>query len=63
VGQEPARFLGVVTPGGLHEKLLAGLGEPAKAETLPPPPESPPDVESIAEVVRKYDTERLPPPG
>jgi mannose-6-phosphate isomerase-like protein (cupin superfamily) len=63
VGQETARFLGIVTPGGLHEKLLAGLGEPAKAETLPPPPEGMPDVEKIAEIVRKYDTEMLPPPG
>ena len=63
VGQEPARFLGIVTPGGLHEKLLSDLGEPAKAETLPPPPEGPPDVERIAQIVRKYDTEMLPSPG
>jgi mannose-6-phosphate isomerase-like protein (cupin superfamily) len=63
VGQETARCLGFVTPGGLHEKLLAGLGEPAKAETLPPPPEGMPDVEKIAEIVRRYDTEMLPPPG
>jgi len=33
--QEPARFLGIVTPGGLHERLLSSLGEPAKTETLP----------------------------
>ena len=62
-GQEVARCLAIVTPGGLHEKLLAGLGEPAKAETLPPPPEGVPDVERIAQIVRKYDTEMLPPPG
>ena len=42
-GQEPARCLGIVTPGVLHEKLLSSLGESAKAETLPPPPEGPPD--------------------
>ena len=63
VGQEPARFLGVVTPGGLHEKLLMGLGEQAKAETLPPPLEGVPDVERIAQIARKYDTQMLPPPG
>ncbi len=40
-----------------------GLGEPAKAETLPPPPEGPPDVERIAEIVSKYDTEMVLSPG
>ncbi len=63
VGQEPARCLGIVTPGGLHEKLLSSLGEPAKAETLPPPPEGPPDVERIVQIVREYGTEMLPPPS
>jgi mannose-6-phosphate isomerase-like protein (cupin superfamily)/predicted enzyme related to lactoylglutathione lyase len=63
VGQEPARFMGIVTPGGLHEKLLSGLGEPAKTETLPPPPEGPPDVERIMQIVREYGTEMVLPPG
>ena len=63
VGDEPARCLGIVTPGGLAEKLLTGLGEPAKAETLPPLPEGPPDVERIAQIVSKYDTEMVLPPG
>ena len=62
VGQEPARCLGIVTPGGLAEKLLTGLGEPAKSETLPPLPEGPPDVERIAAIVSKYDTEMVLPP-
>jgi mannose-6-phosphate isomerase-like protein (cupin superfamily) len=60
-GREPARYLGVVTPGGLHERLLSGLGEQAKAETLPAPPEGPPDVGRLVEKARKYDTEMLPP--
>ena len=47
----------------MHEKLLAGLGEQAKAETLPPPPEGPPDVERIMQIVREYGTGMLPPPG
>jgi mannose-6-phosphate isomerase-like protein (cupin superfamily) len=62
VGTMPARFLAIATPGGLHEKLLSGLGEPAQAETLPPPPEGPPDVERIREIARMYDTEMLPAP-
>lgn len=51
MGQKPARCLGIVTPGGLAEKLLMDLGEPAKAETLPPPLEGPSDVERIAQIV------------
>jgi mannose-6-phosphate isomerase-like protein (cupin superfamily)/predicted enzyme related to lactoylglutathione lyase len=61
VGREPARFMGIVTPGGLHEKLLSGLGEPAKTETLPPLPEGPTDVERLVQIASKYDTEILPP--
>lgn len=66
VGEEPARFLAIVTPGGLHEKMLAGVGEQAKTETLPPLPEGPPDMvqmERMMETVRKYNTELLPPPS
>jgi hypothetical protein len=32
-GQEPARYLGIVTPGGLHEKPLSSLGESAVPQT------------------------------
>jgi len=46
-----------------HEKLLSSLGEPAKAEALPPLPEGPPDVERFAAIMREYDTVLLPPPG
>ena len=63
MGTMPARFLAIATPGGLHEKLLSGLGEPARADTLPPPPEGLPDVERIMEIARKYETEMLPAPG
>ena len=62
-GQEPARFLGVVTPGGLHEKLLSSLGERAKIETLPAPPESPPDAERFTAIMREYDSKVVPPSG
>ncbi len=63
VGTMPARFLAIVTPGGLHEKLLSGLGEPAESETLPPLAEGPPDVERIMQIAQQYHTEVLPPPG
>jgi quercetin dioxygenase-like cupin family protein len=62
VGQGPARFLAILTPGGIHEQLLAALGEPAQAETLPPPPAGPPDARRFAEIARRYDMEFLPPP-
>jgi mannose-6-phosphate isomerase-like protein (cupin superfamily) len=64
VGDKPARLLGIVTPGGLHEKMLTEIGEQAKTETLPPPPGSPPemaDMERIMETALKYGTELLPP--
>jgi hypothetical protein len=63
VGPGSARFLAIVTPGGLHEQLLAGLGERAQAATLPPPPAAPPDMHRIAEIARTYNTDVLPPPG
>ncbi len=61
VGEIPARFLAIVTPGGLHEKLLGEIGEPAKSQSLPSLPEGPPDVERIVRIAQKYGTE-LPPP-
>jgi mannose-6-phosphate isomerase-like protein (cupin superfamily) len=63
VGQGPAKFLALLTPGGIHEHLLAALGEPAQAEKLPPPPAGPPDAERFAQIARTYDTEFVPPPG
>ena len=63
VGVAPARLLGIVTPGGLHEHLIAGLGEPAQAATLPPPPAGPPDMSRLVAIASAYHTELLPPPG
>jgi mannose-6-phosphate isomerase-like protein (cupin superfamily) len=63
VGQGPARFLALLTPGGIHEQLLAALGEPAQAETLPPAPAGPPDAQRFEWIARTYDTDFLPPPG
>jgi hypothetical protein len=44
--------------------MLAEIGEKAKTETLPPPPEGPPDMaemERTMETALKYGTELLPP--
>ena len=61
-GPEIARYVGIVTPGGLHEQLFAALGEEATSETLPPPPAGPPDMAKVIELASRYDTEVLPPP-
>jgi hypothetical protein len=47
------RLIVVYTPGGI-EKFFAEAGEPAQARELPPPPESPPDVERLAAIGEKY---------
>jgi quercetin dioxygenase-like cupin family protein len=57
IGEGIAKFLAITTPGGLHEKLLGEIGEPAKAEALPPPPQGAPDIEQMTQIARKYDTE------
>jgi quercetin dioxygenase-like cupin family protein len=61
-GPATARYLGIVTPGGLHEKLFAALGKEATAETLPPAPADPPDIRRLIELASRYHTEILPPP-
>ena len=60
-GPEIARYVGIVTPGGLHEQLFAALGEEAAAETLPPPPAGPPDMARLIELASRYHTEIVPP--
>jgi len=61
-GPAIARYVGIVTPGGLHEQLFAALGEEATSETLPPPHAGPPDLAKLIELAARYDTELLPPP-
>ena len=62
-GPAIARYVGIVTPGGLHEQLFVALGEEATSETLPPPPAGPPDMAKVIELARTYHTEILPPPA
>ena len=64
VGDMPARLLGTVTLGGLHEKMPTEIGEQARTETLPTPPEGRSDMadmERIMETALKYGTQPLPP--
>lgn len=63
VGEASARFLAITTPGGLHEKLLGEIGQPAESESLPPAPEGPPDVERIVRIAERYGTEIPFPPA
>jgi quercetin dioxygenase-like cupin family protein len=52
-GDEPIRLLVVYTPGGI-EKFFAEAGEPAQRRELPPPSETPPDLERMASIAEKY---------
>jgi uncharacterized RmlC-like cupin family protein len=63
LGTTHARFLAIVTPGGLHEKYLSESGQPAESETLLPPPEGAPDLERLRQIARQYHTEMLPNPS
>ena len=61
--EEPCegRALIVITPAGLEEAFKQ-VSEPARAPTLPPPPEEPPNIEEILGLFREYGVEFAPPP-
>jgi quercetin dioxygenase-like cupin family protein len=59
---EPARVLAVTTPAGF-ERFVAEAGVPAQSLTLPPPEESPPDLERLASIAAEHGIELLGPPG
>jgi mannose-6-phosphate isomerase-like protein (cupin superfamily) len=59
---EPARFLMINSPAGF-ERFVAEVGQPAESLTLPPPPDSPPDVQQLAAVAAEHGIEILGPPG
>jgi quercetin dioxygenase-like cupin family protein len=54
------RVLVVYQPGGIDD-FFAEAGEEAQARELPPPPESPPDVERLAAIAGRYGMEMAPP--
>jgi quercetin dioxygenase-like cupin family protein len=59
---EPARVLAITTPAGF-ERFVAEAGRPAESLTLPPPEESPPDLERLAAIAAEHGVEMLGPPG
>ena len=56
----PAKTLEIFSPAGF-EKFFEEVCEPAQARTLPPPSTSPPDVQRLITLGRKYNAEFLPP--
>jgi hypothetical protein len=59
---EPARVLAVNSPAGF-ERFVAEAGRPAESLTLPPPEQSPPDLERLAAIAAEHGMEFLGPPG
>jgi mannose-6-phosphate isomerase-like protein (cupin superfamily) len=59
---EPARVLAINSPAGF-ERFVAEAGRPAESLTLPPPEESPPDLEQLAAIGTDSGIELLGPPG
>lgn len=56
-----ARWFGVGLPAGLDGWFFE-TGVPAQALTLPPPPDGPPDVDTIVATLKAYGTDTLGPP-
>ncbi len=59
-GDTPLRVLVTYAPGGI-EQFFAEAGEVAKSPHLPPPDESPPDLERIAAIGARYGMDIRPP--
>jgi quercetin dioxygenase-like cupin family protein len=57
-----ARVLIVYTPGGL-DRFFAEVGERAPSRELPPPPETPPDIERLAAIGERYGLQLQAPAG
>ena len=62
VGNGPGRMLLSQKPGGLHERFLEELGEPAMDRATLPVPEGPPELGRIAAVAAEYGIEIPPSP-
>jgi quercetin dioxygenase-like cupin family protein len=59
---EPARVLAISSPAGF-ERFFLETGRPAESLTLPPPDESPPNMEQLAAIAAAHGIEFLGPPG
>ncbi len=58
VGEAGCRMLFICVPGGL-DGLVRDMSEPAVTRTLPPPMESEPDWEKVAQIAESYGCEML----
>ncbi len=61
VDSPTARLLALAVPGRF-DRFVRATGRPAQALTLPPPPESPPDIAALVEAARTQGMEILGPP-
>ena len=61
-GITPARMLIFVTPGGIHERFFAEMGERVETPSAPLIPAAPPDLARLRTVAHKYGIEILVPP-
>ncbi len=59
---ERAKALITITPAGL-EHFFKRLSERARSNTLPPPPEEPPDFEAVADLMEEYGVKLSAPPA
>jgi hypothetical protein len=56
------RLLVMYLPGG-QEQFFAEVAEPARARELPPPPDSPPDIDQLIATAEKHGMKMKPPEG
>jgi hypothetical protein len=56
------RLLVTYAPGGI-ENFFLEAGEPAQKRELPPPSDTPPDLERMAAIGAKYGMDIQAPPG
>src|SRR2546421_630921 len=52
----PIRLLVIYTPGGM-DKFFKEAGDPAQRREIPPPSETPPDLERLTAIAEKYGLE------